>query len=54
MIVGGKDYQLNLSKLAYGYNGALSMSYLESVGYKRARELNDHLSIIASELKSGE
>lgn len=51
MLVGDKGYQLGLSRLAYSFNGSISMEYLQSVGAPRIQELNEHSNIIAGELK---
>jgi hypothetical protein len=51
MVVGDKDYQLNLSRLAFSFKGAISMEYLQSVGIRRIQELTEHSKVIAEELK---
>lgn len=51
--MGDKEYPLQLSRLAYGFNGAISLEYLENVSYRRVMELNNHAKAIAEEVKSG-
>lgn len=53
MVVGDKDYQLNLSRLAFCFQGAVSMEYLQNVSVKRVRQLTDHSKVIANEVKTG-
>ena len=50
MVVGGADYQLNLSRLAYSFQGAISMEYLQNAAVERIQELNKHASAIREEL----
>lgn len=52
MVVGDGGYQLNLSRLAFSFKGALHMEYLQSVGADRIRELSEHAKAIAEELKN--
>lgn len=52
-MVGDKDYQLKISKLAYSFRGALSMEYLQDQGFSRIVDLTDHANVIAQELNSG-
>lgn len=53
MAIGHHGYQFRLSKLAYNFNGALTMEYLESVPILRIEELIKHANIISDELKNG-
>lgn len=52
MVVGDAGYQLNLSRLAFNFKGALRMEYLENASVARIRELTKHVEIIAEELKA--
>ena len=52
MILGDKSYQLKLSRLAFSYQGAISMEYLQSVGYRRINELSEHSKVIAEDIKN--
>ena len=51
MVVGGADYQLNLSRLAYSFQGAVSMDYLQGATVERVQELNKHAGTIREEIK---
>lgn len=51
--VGSKGYQLNISKIAYQFNGAVSMEYLQNCSFERINELVNHIEIIAKEVNSG-
>ena len=52
MVIGDRGYQLNLSRLAFSFKGAISMEYLQSVGADRVKELTEHSKVIAEELKN--
>jgi len=52
MVLGDKSYQLNLSRLAFSFQGAISMEYLQNATIKRTRELSEHSKIIADEVKA--
>ena len=52
MVVGDKDYQLSISRLAVSFRGALSMEYLQGAGMWRIQELNEHSKTIAEEIKA--
>ena len=52
MVVGDKGYQFKLTGLAYNFSGGVSMEYLQSCGYRRIKELNDHADRIAQEIKA--
>jgi len=51
MVLGDKGYQLNLSRLAFSFQGALSMEYLENCSVNRIRELTKHSQVIAEEVR---
>ena len=51
IVVGDKDYQFRLSKLAYSFNGALSMHYLQDQGFSRINDLVGHANKISEGLK---
>jgi len=53
MVLGDKNFQLNVSRLAFCFQGAISMEYLQNVSVKRIRELTDHSKVIANEVKAG-
>jgi len=53
-VLGGKDYQLGISKLAYSFRGALSMEYLQDQPLSRIVELNKHADQIAKDISSGQ
>lgn len=53
MIIGSDNYQMSLSRLAYNFNGSISMDYLENASCYRIKELNEHLNVIADDLKNG-
>lgn len=52
MVVGDGVYQLNLSRLAFNFRGALSMDYLQCATIARIRELTGHVQTISKELES--
>lgn len=52
MVVGDKDYQLSLSRLAFSFKGSISMEYLQGVGMWRIQELVEHSNTIAEEIKA--
>ena len=51
MVVGDKGYQLNLTRLAFSFNGSISMDYLQDVGVQRIQELSKHANVLREELK---
>jgi hypothetical protein len=53
MVVGDRDYQLSLSRLAFSFQGAVGMEYLQSAGVHRIQELGKHAGLIAEEIKAG-
>lgn len=53
MTVGDDDYQLSLSKVAYNFNGAISMDYLENAPCSRISQLYDHSKVISEALNNG-
>jgi hypothetical protein len=54
MVVGNTRYQLQLSRLAYSFRGAIGMDYLQDQQYSRIQELTDHAAEIAEDLNSGQ
>lgn len=52
MVLGARDYQLQLSRLAFSFRGAVSMDYLQNATIARVQELNRHARTIADELKA--
>lgn len=52
-IVGNNDYQFTLSRLAYGFNGGVTMDYLQLQGHDRIMELQKHATKISEELENG-
>lgn len=53
MVVGDSGYQLQISRLAAAFNGAIGMEYLQDAGYARINELCEHSQIIAEDMKVG-
>jgi len=51
-IVGNDDFQYILSKLAYSFNGGLTMDYLELQGFNRILELQNHANKLSKELEN--
>ena len=49
MIVGSKDYQLTLSRLAMSFQGT-SLDSFQGYTVERIRELSKHSQIIADEI----
>jgi hypothetical protein len=52
MVIGDKSYQLNLSRIAVSYQGAISMDYLDNAPCSRIKQLSEHITIISKELKN--
>lgn len=52
MVAGDRGYSLNLSRLAYSFQGAISIEYLEAASVRRVRELSKHSESIAREIEA--
>lgn len=52
MVVGDNSYQLNLSRIAFAFRGAVGMDYLQNAGVRRVKELTEHSKTIAEEIKA--
>lgn len=53
IVVGDKNYQLNISRLAYSFQGGLDMRYLQECTVDRIKELSGHSKTIANEINNG-
>lgn len=42
---------LALSRIAFSFNGAVSIEYLENAAPERVKELSQHLKVISDEVK---
>lgn len=51
-MISDGDYQLNLSRLAFNFKGAVGMEYLQCADTARIRELIRHVKAISGELKA--
>ena len=54
IVIGDRNYQLNLSRLAYFFKGAVSMDSLQDASTHRVRELVNHSKVISEELNRGQ